>query len=485
MNKYLLPVLIFIFSIQAGLAGNFAKSYIDTNNWNVYDFSVNPVYEYPTNNYRPFQIDAIDFLDSLHGIAALTCNNEQKPSYSGLIKTDDGGKAWYLSGRDSSLWVNPGTGITRLKYIDTNLIAALSYDASKPVPIGSMPAMVIKASRDGGKSWIYKDMAKQDCAYLLDSYGKDFIIVSQQDSAFVSTDRAVSWKPVKLLTSDINDSLILSYVYVIKPDDIVTIYLDWKTTQNYQIYHSYDTLKTENYFGTFNNHRVVYIDSLGNTHYGLNTTYFTFATPNIGWCSFCDTSKDIKSHYDYIYRTNNGGMTWEMQYKIHHMPDIDYFTQCNLQILSYDTLNVIAYGEVNKIIRTSNGGKTWRELAEPSNSDPKYTFNCNSASFVNQYDFYLTTADAGKIIKSKPDFLGIEQPEQESYPTDNSTLIYPNPVRDYFRIQDGEGKKIEVYSPEGKLMINTVYYSPIDLSHFSAGMYFIKIDNKMYKIVKV
>lgn len=71
----------------------------------------------------------------------------------------------------------------------------------------------------------------------------------------------------------------------------------------------------------------------------------------------------------------------------------------------------------------------------------------------------------------------------------NPVVIYPNPTRDYIRI-DGlsTGKMdIQLYSLSGQLLLQGEYQQndPIDISNLKPGLYLIRVNEKTFKISKL
>jgi M6 family metalloprotease-like protein len=68
---------------------------------------------------------------------------------------------------------------------------------------------------------------------------------------------------------------------------------------------------------------------------------------------------------------------------------------------------------------------------------------------------------------------------------DSQTAVYPNPTDGmvYIRNAANETPEVTVYNVTGKVMLNTTQ-NPVDLSAFPAGVYLLRIGNKITKIVK-
>jgi len=101
-------------------------------------------------------------------------------------------------------------------------------------------------------------------------------------------------------------------------------------------------------------------------------------------------------------------------------------------------------------------------------------FNFGSAG-DDQTVYYFDNISFGSPIS-----LGLDSVSNESF------KLYPNPVEDYLYIQSSDTtiKNIDIYSILGKKIYSTSSENRLDMSSYSAGIYFIKVNNSTFKIVK-
>ena len=101
-------------------------------------------------------------------------------------------------------------------------------------------------------------------------------------------------------------------------------------------------------------------------------------------------------------------------------------------------------------------------------------FNFGSAG-DDQTVYYFDNISFGSPIS-----LGLDIVSNESF------KLYPNPVEDYLYIQSSDTtiKNIDIYSILGKKIYSTSSENRLDMSSYSAGIYFVKINNSTFKIVK-
>ena len=101
-------------------------------------------------------------------------------------------------------------------------------------------------------------------------------------------------------------------------------------------------------------------------------------------------------------------------------------------------------------------------------------FNFGSAG-DDQTVYYFDNISFGSPIS-----LALDSVSNESF------KLYPNPVEDYLYIQSSDTtiKNIDIYNMLGKRIYTSSSENRLDMSSYSAGIYFVKINNSTFKIVK-
>ncbi len=101
-------------------------------------------------------------------------------------------------------------------------------------------------------------------------------------------------------------------------------------------------------------------------------------------------------------------------------------------------------------------------------------FNFGSAG-DDQTVYYFDNISFGSPIS-----LGLDSVSNESF------KLYPNPVEDYLYIQSSDTtiKNIDIYNILGKKIYSTSSENRLDMSSYSAGIYFVKVNNSTFKICK-
>jgi hypothetical protein len=114
------------------------------------------------------------------------------------------------------------------------------------------------------------------------------------------------------------------------------------------------------------------------------------------------------------------------------------------------------------------------------------------ASFAQTSIEYTYDNAGNRIIRKVVSTLreGVDEPQEEAVPEYGEEL-YPNPTRDIVNVVMSddlvslEGKKLEVYSLEGRLLIleeiqNNLSKTAINLSQYPIGSYIVRIYAKEY-----
>jgi hypothetical protein len=101
-------------------------------------------------------------------------------------------------------------------------------------------------------------------------------------------------------------------------------------------------------------------------------------------------------------------------------------------------------------------------------------FNFGSAG-DDQTVYYFDNISFGSPIS-----LGIDSVSNENF------KLYPNPVQNYLNIKPSNTviNNIDIYNILGNKIFNTTSANQIDMSSYSAGIYFVKVNDFTFKIIK-
>ena len=214
--------------------------------------------------------------------------------------------------------------------------------------------------------------------------------------------------------------------------------------------------------------------------YKASIKEFSFINDKVGWAIGFD--RDNRS---ILLKTNDGGLNWEEKYKDPVGVSSEY-----LKIKFSDDNNGIIVGKFAEIRVTYDGGETWI-------NETKADYDTRMSRIVQHIAF------AGKtpILSTYADGIW-----RGTYPTTsvddingNGASISPNPASDFITIQfqtSEVSKTSEVSSVQifDMLGIEIKDLTPalsegegvrIDVSHLAAGVYFIRIGDKVEKFVKM
>ncbi len=124
-----------------------------------------------------------------------------------------------------------------------------------------------------------------------------------------------------------------------------------------------------------------------------------------------------------------------------------------------------------------------------------YTVAYTPQSTVQKNNIQPTIASTEtNTAKPKTSFkAAIDGPNAINIPADNFDILFsPNPAKDYINIsirgqQVTEGLKIQLIEATGNVLVQkdvTQQYTSLPLFHYPAGLYFVRVGNSVFKVVK-
>lgn len=156
----------------------------------------------------------------------------------------------------------------------------------------------------------------------------------------------------------------------------------------------------------------------------------------------------------------------------------------------YDDVFIVKYNSMGSYLSAYNIGGTNSELILNSTTDASgnlyITGMYYSSDMVIESDTLINAGNADVFIAKFVDAIvsGTEQIKK------NTIKIYPNPTENFFLVEgisSTDKTLVEIYDIHAKLILSKeiLNNSSIDISHFSQGIYIIKMDNKIQRIVKM
>ncbi len=144
------------------------------------------------------------------------------------------------------------------------------------------------------------------------------------------------------------------------------------------------------------------------------------------------------------------------------------------KIGAYDTSST--KGWLIKIDR--NGKKIWDLKLGKDGVNNQIRFIAKAGN--NEY-FVAGTREKSPVLYKIRDNSVTSAPWTE----DAIELTYPNPVSDYLHIKTDTYAKIEIFNSLGISVLETEWKESIDVSCLPCGMYYIRINNKLCKFMKI
>jgi len=368
-----------------------------------------------------------------------------------ILKSTDGGKSW------------------KSVYLDANITWHISMNICYPTRnfcIATCDSNYYLKSTDGGKTWAEHRI---DIPYytnglvhisLLDS---NFGVMGSYNNIVYSDNGFKTYRVINL-----PKKLLYGAIKLISP---TKIYMFENSPGNFYQYDVTSDKWTEyptNFQDYVPGYRTPYNMYFADSLYGFV----------VGLRNYTQTSS---SSYDMIHKTTDGGKTWVEKLNIYNHPAFGLF-----YVDFCDRENGIAVGQDAKIYWTHDSGNTWAKDSQPDmqKGGPPV----------------LHVVMTGKYSAVIANFIGeiwITPPATEIVENRNNMDIpvYPNPTDSYIYINlpsEFLTEKIKIYSVEGILVYQTSdilkmsdVSAKIDVSRFSAGVYYVKVGDRVCRFLKM
>jgi hypothetical protein len=187
-----------------------------------------------------------------------------------------------------------------------------------------------------------------------------------------------------------------------------------------------------------------------------------------GFVSNIPVSPSSSKMYVHIYVTGNSNTGIPVRLKIENNNDATQSVETEAYTTVVDAWEILEFDFNNEATGTAALNENYPF------SMASLFFNFGSAG-DDQTVYYFDNISFGSPIS-----LGIDSVSNESF------KLYPNPVEDYLNIDSTNTaiKNIDVYNILGKKIFSTNSVNRLDMSSFSDGIYFVKINETTFKILK-
>jgi photosystem II stability/assembly factor-like uncharacterized protein len=361
-----------------------------------------------------YDLNCIDFGDSLHGYAGA---GYVVSSDSALLYTIDGGNTWKKKHA-------PLNRIGMTLYFDSNTIVIAGRD--------SLQWQILR-STDYGRTWSFIGYFDETWSFgkIKNIPNVAFFLTGTTNELFMSNDAGQTWMKKNLPSNEFDSLTHLMRLFFINADSA------WLLT-NQGIFFTSNACSTWNKMPS----------SILSDHH-MQDIYFCSA--KVGWLVGYNDGGQIKNGY--IYRTDDGGMTWREQNNITYFPDY-YLTPDIWHSFTkiYADNNGKQAWVLNKdggILHTTDAGEHWSQDTIPDSpgmlfTDLEYNKHTNTLWLTsNNFGIWKYEIPTNIAIKNPSPKIAIESAKGVIC-KNNGLLISPK----FF----SDAVSIEVYNISGRLI---------------------------------
>jgi len=363
--------------------------------------------------------------------------------------TSDGGKTW------KTLFQFNFPNGPRLNGPKGSVIPggySLAYLTKDIILVGTSYGRIYRTD-NGGQSWdtLFIDSVNRNNVYWMD-FSKKERGTGLINGELITTDYGITWRK---LPNKFNYETPMAQLLVFDENHIVG-----NTSLGVDFFETKDGGKTWQVWKT-------------NIKQGTNMYNMDFIDTLRGWWV---GNYLVKEGYrsDVIYNTTDGGKTWVKQLDTLNVNDTTPHAQGLENISMYDENNGVAVGPY-RVLKTSNGGKTWKVQAMPWVSIPAIMPDV----IMPAIDKVYTLNKVGDIFTYDPHFLTTDVNNDVSI--EENSFIYPNPVSSSATVQIPELKesdiRFELYNVMGDLVLSQQTHSAggkiaLDFTSVASGTYY-------------
>ena len=445
------------------------------------------------------------FIDSLNGLMSKSAAVQGAT----IFKTTDGGYSWNYVIKDSIIWKDGKHEFVPAKPSSFHEINGLSVlgtvNQTTVLKTFSVDSGMVWISLDSGSTWQKKYTGLKTGINDVRVLKNGTIIAMANYYTAKSLDTGKTWIKSSQFPDKVNDSTLWIHPY--DSTQKIMIYLGPKLIE-YEDEHHFYIFALNNYSHIKN--RMIYTSDGGkrwkyNELLRKSTSDVFITSDKKLWITGGYKRNDTGMTYIYVDYSTDNGDTWKNSLDT-VFPD----RGSTSRIKFYDSLNGAIVGNFGIFMRTADGGRSWHdEIRKGIKPDTMIygsftNFQYKTKDTIVLYD-YGNIANARLIIAP---LLEIPTDIAEYINIDNELKVYPNPASDFITIQfNYKGlqpfaavDKVQIFDVLGievgqsSLIENTSHNNSqsgmidllrINVSHLPAGLYFIRIRNKVEKFVKM
>jgi photosystem II stability/assembly factor-like uncharacterized protein len=371
--------------------------------------------------------------NGIKGISVLTMASNGNKIYAGTDKT-----GLFVSTDYGNFWEPKNKGIIN-NYISTLVVKdSMIYSGSDY----SGERFIV--SSDNGKTWKIKNKGIEQKDVISIIVSDSLIFIGTDQGVFSSADNGESW---------IQSGLDSLYVYKL----LLTNNILYAIAGNKQLYISTD------YGRIWNNKQALDI-----------SRYITCITVNDGIIY-------TGVNYDAVYISTNGGDDWI--HKSNGVPDVDYVGAHDL--FSVNNLVFLIMDDYHSLYLTDDNGENWRNIYD---NIPNEIYH--SSLLINDKYIYSYQGSYGIYRRKLSDFVNVT----EYHEIAEGISLFPNPVQNTLNMHLDQAyslqAQVRIYDIFGQLVIENLIPAgekewKTDLEGLPAGTYFLNLNGKTFKILKI
>jgi photosystem II stability/assembly factor-like uncharacterized protein len=380
--------------------------------------------------------------------------------YAQILKSTDAGKTWFVTFDDSTLIV-PKHEPYKMSYPEKDFAIVICDSGT-----------FIKTN-DGGLTWKkgnIKELHSDNYTSLITMYDKNNGIIYGNKKTFISHDGFETYKQFYFPVSN----AVLDF-QMLSPDFIfaMVVYYDGNPNYDEKFFKSTNSGEswTEYYYPDY-----VFPSSI------------KFIDTLFGFSAGGERTGIGDNTYDYIYRTTNGGETWTKVLDTLCWPP---FGLEDIDVL--DRKTAIAVGQFGKIYWTHDGGDSWQRDSNALIVDgiPPTLRVCildENTAIIGDFNNRIWRSYLATDVESEQELV-------------RDQLISPNPATDFIDVcyppleRGSGGVDIKIMNVFGQILItpslrDTLPWKGgekvrIDVSGLAPGMYFVRVGDRVGKLIKL